>query len=198
MTTANRGLWFTSFQAGLLAALPVLFPGDGNFALYYATDTGTLYISPNPGPASFGVGGNSSWTPVGGGSAVAIADAATYAPLAGDSGKTLIFPDLTANCTVSLPAPTLGLRYDFIGKAGAADAQSWIFACTPALLVGGVLGMKDNAGTDADAAVFANGTSHVTLTVATPSAGSHVTFIGDGTHWLVSGQVFSAAAPVFS
>lgn len=201
MTTNNLGLVNSNFQDGLLADIPTKFPGQGNVAFYFATDTVTLYVSPNPGaPATFG-GDNptATWYPMNSGGVVVIPDATTYTVLAANSGKTHIFPDLTANCTVTLPAPTLGLAYSFIGKAGAADAQSWIITAGAVILKGGVLGMDTDAGAGADELVpaYANGSTHVKLTVATPDAGCNIRFVADGTNWLVSGLVSSAAAPVF-
>lgn len=201
--TNNLGLINNNFQADVVANLPTKFPGTGNFAIFYATDTNAIYIAPNPGPPTTfgGDAPNAVWVGLGGGTGlVSIPDATTYVPLAQNSGRTHIFPDLTANCTVSLPAPTAGLSFNFIGKAGAADAQSWIFTGGAVILKGGVLGMDTDAGAGSDELVpaYANGSTHVKLTVATPDAGCNIRFISDGTNWLVSGHVASAAAPVFS
>lgn len=196
MPRNNTGLGLSSFQQGVVANLPTTFPGDYNVAFYYATDTGTLYIAGAPDAPSTAV----SWFPAAGGNAVIIPDAATYTALAANSGKLHIFPDLTANCTVSLPLPTAGLNFTFTGKAGAADAQSWIITGTPTILKGGVLGMDTDAGAGSDELVpaYANGSTHVRITVATPDAGCLIRFVGDGTNWLISGQASSAAAPVFA
>lgn len=198
MTTPrnNKGLWLSSFQQGLAANLPPDFQGDGNIAFYFATDTGALYVAGAPA-----VGSPLVWNALGGGNYVAIPDATTYAALAVNSGKLHVFPNLTGNCTVTLPAPTLGLAFTFIGSAGAADAQSWIISDpVGVLLLGGVLGMDTDAGAGADELIpaYANGSSHIKITIATPEAGTRVQFIADGTHWLISGQVSSAAAPVFA
>lgn len=197
----SLGLINSTFQADVAANLPVKFPGSGNIALFLATDTNALYIASNPGaPTTFGGDApNATWVGLGGGGSVAIPDAATYTALVANSGRTHIFPDLTSSCTVTLPAPTAGLSFSFIGKAGAADAQSWVITAGAVLIKGGVLGMDTDAGAGADELVpaYANGSTHVKLTVATPDAGCNIRFIADGTNWLVSGLVSSAAAPVF-
>lgn len=125
---------------------------------------------------------------------VATGDVTSYAVLAADSGKTFIIPDLTANCTFTLPAAAAGLNFHFIGKASAADAQNWIFTSPAPFLKGGVTW----SAAAANAGVFGNGSSHLTLTVVTPSGGTFVDFYYDGTNWIVNGQIMSATTPAFS
>lgn len=125
---------------------------------------------------------------------VSVPDAATYTVLAADSGKTHILPDFTASCTLTLPAAASGLRYHFIGKASAADAQNWVFTSPAPFLKGGVTW----SAAAANAAVFGNGTTHVTMTVVTPSGGTFVTVYYDGTNWIVNGQIMSVTTPAFS
>lgn len=199
MSVANFGLINSAMLFGLDANKPSgvdSFPSPYNLSFYFATDTLTLYVATNPGP-----GGSPVYTAYGAGGSgpVLIPDATTYQVLAANSGRAHIFPNLTANDTVTLPPVPIG-SFSFLGSAGAADAQSWIITGGAILLVGGVLGMDTDAGAGADELVpaYANGTTHVKLTIATPDAGSLVRFIGNGTQWLVSGQVSSAAAPVFS
>lgn len=131
---------------------------------------------------------------------VSIADAASYAVLVADSGKTHVLPDLTASITVTLPTASAGLEYRFIGKAIAADAQNWKFATTNGVFLGGV----QFADTDEPASpalltsVFPNGSSNDNMTYVTPSAGSYVHVICDGTNWIVNGVVYSATVPTFT
>lgn len=134
---------------------------------------------------------------------VSIADAATYAVLAADSGKTHMFPNLTASCTATLPTAAAGLEYVFIGKAVAADAQDWVIKSASATnyFVGGVAFADTDAGAGADeihAGVWSNGSTNDFLTVVTPGAGTRIHVICDGTNWVVNGQVFSATVPAFS
>lgn len=194
----NFGLSLSSAIADVEANLPATYPGNENIALFYATDTNVLYLAVRP-TAVFGVYGAVTWQAIAGSGALVLADATTYTALAQNSGREHVFPDLTSACTVTLPAPTKGLLFPFSGKAGAADAQSWIITAGAVILKGGVLGMDTDAGAGSDELVpaYANGSTHVKLTIATPDAGTRVVFRGDGTNWLVSGQVASAAAPVF-
>lgn len=127
---------------------------------------------------------------------VAVADASTYTVLAANSGKIHILPNFTASCTLTLPTAATGLNYTFIGKAVAADAQDWVFtAITPSFLLGGVMFADTDDPADTIAAVFPNGSSHLTLTVVTPSGGTVIRLTCDGTNWIVNGQVCSATVP---
>jgi len=134
---------------------------------------------------------------------VSITDAATYTVLAANSGKTHVFPDLTASCTATLPTASAGLEYTFIGKAGAADAQNWIIKSPSAtnFFLGGVAFADTDAGDAADeihAGIWSNGSTNDFLTVVTPGAGTIIRLICDGTNWIANGQVFSATVPAFS
>jgi len=134
---------------------------------------------------------------------VSITDAATYTVLAANSGKTHVFPDLTASCTATLPTAAAGLEFTFIGKGVAADAQDWIIKSPSATnyFIGGVAFADTDAGAGADeihAGIYSNGSSNDFLTITTPGAGTRVYVICDGTNWIVNGQVFSATAPAFS
>lgn len=133
---------------------------------------------------------------------VNVTDASTYTVLAADSGKIHIMPDLTASCTLTLPAVSAGLEYIFIGKAVAADAQNWIFQGPSAVsFLGGSAFLDTDAGAGADevhAGVFPNGSSNDFHTIVTPGAGTRIYMICDGTNWIVNGIVFSATVPTFS
>lgn len=133
---------------------------------------------------------------------VNVSDATPYTVLAADSGKIHILPNFTASTTMNLPAVAAGLEYTFVGKAVAADAQNWVFtAPASAFLLGGVAFADNDAGAGADeihAGVYPNGSSHLTLTVVTPAAGTSIYFVCDGTNWIVSGWVNSATVPAFS
>jgi hypothetical protein len=134
---------------------------------------------------------------------VNVTDAASYSVLAADSGKIHIVPDLTATCTMALPAVASGLEYTFISKAVAADAQDWKIQAASAtnFFLGGVSFADTDAGAGADeihAGVWSNGSTNDFLTVVTPGAGTLIYMICDGTNWIVNGQVFSATVPAFS
>lgn len=139
----------------------------------------------------------------GAGRFVNVTNATTYSILAADSGKLHIMPNFTSSCTLALPAAAAGLRYEFIGKAVAADAQNWIFQSASAtnFFLGGVSFADTDAGAGADeihAGIWSNGSTNDFFTVVTPGAGTYVSMICDGTNWIVNGQVFSATVPAFS
>ena len=134
---------------------------------------------------------------------VNVTDATTYSVLATNSGKTHVIPNLTADCTLTLPTASAGLEFTFISKAVAADAQNWIIKAPSATnyFLGGVSFADTDAGAGADeihAGVWSNGSSNDFLTVVTPGAGTMVYVICDGTNWIVNGQVSSATVPAFS
>lgn len=131
---------------------------------------------------------------------VNVTDAATYTVLAADSGKPHIMPNFTASCTLSLPAVSAGLEYEFYGKGVAADAESWIFKSASATnyFLGGVGFVDTDDPADTVVAVYSNGSSNDFLTVAAPGAGTRIKLICDGTNWIANGVVVGATAPAFS
>jgi hypothetical protein len=120
---------------------------------------------------------------------VAIADAATYAVLAADSGKLHAVPDVTASITITLPAAAAGLIYEFMYSGAAADAQNHIFVPTAGFYIGNVTFHDSQA--DATTAVFSDGNSNDVFTIVTPAAYT-LKFVSDGTNWYLSGHVQSA------
>jgi hypothetical protein len=123
------------------------------------------------------------------GAPVAIADAATYAVLAANSGKLHAVPDVTASITVTLPAAAAGLSYEFMYSGAAADAQNHIFVPTAGFYIGNVTFHDSQA--DATTAVFSDGNSNDVFTLVTPASYT-LKFVSDGTNWYVSGHVQSA------
>jgi hypothetical protein len=133
---------------------------------------------------------------------VAVTDAATYSFKVKNSGKMHLIPNLTADCTMTLPAVEDGLKFELMYAGAAADAQDWIIvtSATTQLFKGGVVHLDhdaDDAG-DEVVPVFADFSNDDTFTVLTPSAGTFVTLVSDGTSWLVTGSVVSASAPTFA
>lgn len=133
---------------------------------------------------------------------VSVTDAATYTVLAKNSGKVHIMPDLTADCTITLPAAKNGLCYKFIYAGAAADAQDWIVntAATTSVYKGGLVHADADAGSAGDEVVpvYSDGSTNDTMTILTPEAGTVVEIVSDGTHWYVTGTVVSATAPTFA
>lgn len=111
-----------------------------------------------------------------------------------EGGGTYLIPLVTANVTMTLPAPTAGEKHKLVFVGSAADAEDWVIT-SPELFIGGPA-FFDVGGTNA--AVYADGATHNTLTVNNPAAGTEITFIGDGTNWAVTGTVSSADAPAFT
>ncbi len=114
------------------------------------------------------------------------------------NGGVVIIPLVTANVTCTLPAtPTAGLTYKFVFVGSAADAEDWVITAA-AFFAGGVVWMEeDSAGVEV-ASIYANGTTHNTLTVNNPAAGTYVECIGNGTNWCLNAMIVSADTPAFS
>ena len=136
------------------------------------------------------------------GSPVSITDATTYTVLAYNSGKLHVFPNLSANCTITLPTEENGLNYEFIYGGAAADAQNWIFQTTgnTNYFKGGVVHLDANAGSAGDEVVpvYADGNSNSRLTVVTPQVGTSIKLVCDGTNWYLNGTIVSDTVPAFA
>jgi hypothetical protein len=136
------------------------------------------------------------------GAVVAVADAATYTVLAANSGHIHAIPNLTADCTISLPTAAVGLNYTFIYTGVAADAQDWIIdaGSDTNYFIGGVVHMDTDAGSAGDeiVPVAGDGDSNSKMTVLVPDVGTRVNMICDGTNWIVSGMVVGATAPTYA
>lgn len=133
---------------------------------------------------------------------VNVTDAATYTVLAANSGKVHIFPDLTADCAVTLPTPADGLRFTFIYGGVAADAHDWNFTTgsNTNYFVGGIQHLDTDAGAGADEIVplWPDGNSNSKFNVLVPQGGTRVEMICDGTLWYINGLVCSATIPTFA
>lgn len=128
---------------------------------------------------------------------VTVPDAATYTVLAQNSGLTHWLPDLTADITITLPAPKAGLKFKFAYAGATADAQDWLIVAASSYFKGGGLHVDSDAGSGADECipVFSDGDSNDNLTVLTPQAGTWVEVeCGDDATWYVNAMVVSASA----
>jgi hypothetical protein len=125
---------------------------------------------------------------------IVITDASTYTVKPYNSGVLHVFPNLTADITVTLPTPKKGLSYRFMFGGAAADAQDWIFVTGSAsnYFVGGVAWLTD--GTPDIEVVYSDGNSNDTFTVFTPEAGTWIEMVSDGTVWYLNGQIVSTSA----
>ncbi len=130
---------------------------------------------------------------------VFVADATPYAVLAANSGKPHIILEQTSNITLNLPVIAAGLSYKFIMGGAATEAQNWIIvATTPSFYNGGIAWIDLNDAESNLAVVYANGTSHLTLTATTPAAGTVIEIYSNGTEWFVFGNVISDSTPAFT
>lgn len=133
---------------------------------------------------------------------VSVADAATYSFEKKNSGKIHLIPDLTADCTFTLPAAEDGLCYQLLYTGTAADAQDWIIntAATTELFKGGLIHVDTDAGAGGDEVVVvdADASDDDTMTILTPEAGSSLLMVSDGSHWYVQGTIASATVPTFA
>jgi len=132
-----------------------------------------------------------------------VPDAATYVFKTTDSGKLHIIPNLTADCTFTLPtvANASGLTYRLMYAGAADDAQDWIIvtAATTELFKGGVVQLDPAEATLTEVVpVYADFSNDDTFTVLTPNAGTDVVLTSDGASWLVNGCVVSDTPPTFA
>lgn len=126
---------------------------------------------------------------------VIVTDATTYAVKNYNSGLPHVVPNLTANCTITLPTPKAGLVYRFQYGGAAADAQNWIIttASDTNYFAGGVTWLTN--GTPDVENVYSDGNSNSKLTVVTPGIGTWLEMISNGTIWYLNGHVVSATTP---
>lgn len=130
---------------------------------------------------------------------VVISDATTYTVLADNSGLVHYVPDLTSNCTISLPTPKAGYWFEFVYSGDAADAQNFIIDTTSdTYYFKGGLTFLDQDG-DAIAPIDGDGNSNSKLTIVTPEPGTRIRVeCANGTNWFLSGHVLSATVPSFA
>ena len=130
---------------------------------------------------------------------VFVADATPYSVLAADSGKLHIILEQTNSITLNLPVIAAGLSYKFVMGGVATEAQNWVIvATTPSFYNGGVAWTDLNDAESNLAVVYGNGSSHLTLTVTTPAAGTGLEIYSNGTEWFVHGTVISDSTPAFT
>ena len=132
---------------------------------------------------------------------VATTDATTYSFLTANSGKLHAIPNLTADCTFTLPTVEDGLKFEVMYAGAADDAQDWIFvtSATTELFKGGVTQLDPAEATLSEVTpVYADFSNDDTFTVLVPNAGTTITFVSDGASWLVNGFVVSDTIPTFA
>lgn len=129
-------------------------------------------------------------------------DVAAYTMLAANSGKVHLFPNLTADVTITLPTPASGLEFDFIYGGVTADAQDWIIdtGSDTNYYLGGLLWIDANADAGGDEAGFVapDGNSNSKMTILNPGVGTQLKLISDGTLWYIQGVISSNNSPTFA
>ena len=113
------------------------------------------------------------------------------------SGRILAVPAVTANRTITLPAPVAGSSFKFI-YAGAAEEAENLIIVTPGnsnFFIGNV----QHLDTDADnVSIYADGNSNSKLTL-TDFGSMEINIVGkDSTNYYIWGNVVSADAPAFA
>ncbi len=133
---------------------------------------------------------------------VSIADAATYAVEAGNTGLIHVLSNLTADIVISLPTAKSGLDFTFIYGGTSPDAQDWQLdtGSNTNFYLGGVVHLDTDAGSAGDEVVpvAGDGNSNSKLNVLVPDVGTCVRVVCDGTNWILSGHVVGATAPTFA
>lgn len=130
---------------------------------------------------------------------VFVPDATPYTVLAANSGRLHIILEQTSSIQLDLPVIAAGLSYKFVMGGVATEAQNWVFvATTPSFYNGGIAWTDLNDTESNVAVVYANGTSHLTLTVTTPAAGTEIEVYSNGTEWFVHSSVISDSTPAFT
>lgn len=132
---------------------------------------------------------------------VAVPNAATYKVLVKDSGKLHLMPNLTNDCTITLPTVENGLKYEFMYAGAADDAEDWIIvtASTSEFFKGGItqLDPAESAGSEVTP-VYSTISTDDTLTIVKPNAGTIITLVSDGTFWLLNGFAVSDEIPTIA
>lgn len=136
------------------------------------------------------------------GGPINVGDVTAYTVLEKYSGRVHLIPDLTADCTFTLPTPRAGLRFRFQYSGVAADTADWIFDAKSDtnFFYGGLIHIDTDANSAGDEAVpiAGDGDSNSKMTILVPNPGTWVELIADGTNWHVVGAAVAATVPSFA
>lgn len=106
---------------------------------------------------------------------------ATTTLTADDNGSTLFLNSATEFAT-TLPAPALGMRFDFVVQAAPSGASYTILSGSSANIIKGSVYSADlNAASDGD--IETAGGDTITIVDSKAVAGDRVSLISDGTSW---------------
>lgn len=176
-----------TFAWRLLGSDGAVTPVNGNM-----TVAGTLDVTGATTLAGLTVGGVVQ-------APVFVPDATPYTVLAANSGKLHVILEQASSITLNLPVIAAGVSYKFVMGGVATEAQNWVIvATTPSFYNGGIAWTDLNDAESNLAVVYANGTSHLTLTVTTPAAGTEIEISSNGTEWFVHATVISDSTPAFT
>lgn len=113
--------------------------------------------------------------------------------LASETGTTFIL-SLAGGFTVTLPPPSLGLRYKFI--TGVIPTTAYVITATGAIVHGGINELEVDTGDDGP---YATGSTSLTLVAsALGTIGDWVEYVSDGAKWYITGQTKLDGAVTFS
>ena len=134
---------------------------------------------------------------------VTVGDVTAYTVLARNAGLVHYIPDLTSDCTFTLPTPKAGMWYKFVYTGAAADAADWIFSTGSATnyFKGGMVFLDTDAADTGDevSTIHSDGNSNDTLTILTPQGGTWVEVCSaDGTTWNLNGCAVSVTVPTIA
>ena len=132
-----------------------------------------------------------------GDSPVALGDENKTLDNATHSGRILVIPAITADRTITLPAPIGGSYFKLIYGGAAEEAQNLIIN-TPGnsnFFLGGIVHLDSNAD---NLSVYADGNSNSSIQLNVPQ-GFDITIVGkDTTNYQIFGNVTSTTAPAFA
>ena len=128
---------------------------------------------------------------------VALGDEAKTLTNATHSGRTLVVPAITANRTITLPAPVAGSHFKFIYGGAAEEAENLIII-TPGnsnYFIGGIVHADSNAD---NVSVYSDGNSNSTLTLTDFGCFEVNILAKDSNNWLIWGYAEGVDPPAFA
>ena len=128
---------------------------------------------------------------------VALGDEAKTLTNATHSGRTLVVPAITANRTITLPAPVAGSHFKFIYGGAAEEAENLIII-TPGnsnYFIGGIVHADSNAD---NVSVYSDGNSNSSLTLTDFGCFEINILAKDSTNYFIWGYAEGEDAPAFA
>jgi hypothetical protein len=128
---------------------------------------------------------------------VELGDENTSLTNAAHSGRIVVVPAITANRTLTLPAPVAGSTFKIIYGGAAEETENLIIdaGSDTNFYIGGVQHLDTNAD---NVSVYADGDSNSILTLTDFGIMEINIVAKDSTNWYIWGNVVSATAPAFT